>query len=198
MAWLIYIISGWGKGCTFSQSFFIRSSPNLQVPKTGVKSQMHLNSSQIGRFTSVLRIFEHWKTFSLTKMKNGISALTRSLSVRSLSNLQVTRTDIKSQTRSNSGLIRPVILELFALDCWKSPKCHCSGGHSPFIFYWIFVNLADNLSSIKSHRCSKLGQSGLFTSGLPALIAENTIFDRLCMLYSDEWLLLFGRLVKTS
>ena len=36
-------------------------------------------------------------------------------------NLQVTRTGIRSQMSSNSGLIRAVTLELFALDCWKRP-----------------------------------------------------------------------------
>ena len=37
--------------------------------------------------------------------------------IGSLSNLRVSRTDIRCQTSSNSGLIRPVTLELFALDC---------------------------------------------------------------------------------
>ena len=82
---------GWGKGCirfwgrldqnccchgnqklpltyngengvsTFSQSFWIGSSPNLQVSRTGIKSQMSSNSSRIGSFTKVLRALEHWE-----------------------------------------------------------------------------------------------------------------------------------------
>ena len=47
-----------------SQSFFIRSSPNLQVAKTGAQSHMSSNSSQIGSITWVLRALEHWKNFS--------------------------------------------------------------------------------------------------------------------------------------
>ena len=43
--------------------------------------------------------------------------------------------------------------------------------------------------------CSKFGQSGLFTLVLPALIAENTIFDLLGILDSGERSLPFGRLV---
>ena len=39
------------------------------------------------------------------------------LLIGSLSNLQVTRTGIRSQMNSNYGLIRLVTLELFALDC---------------------------------------------------------------------------------
>ena len=42
--------------------------------------------------------------------------------------------------------------------------------------------------------CSKVGQSGLFTFELPALIVEKTIFD-LGMLDSGEQLLPFWRLV---
>ena len=40
---------------------FIGSSPNLQVSKTGVKSQMSSNSNQTGSFTSVSRTIEHRK-----------------------------------------------------------------------------------------------------------------------------------------
>ena len=47
------------------------------------------------------------------------------------------------------------------------------------------MKLQDNLSRhIKSHKCSKFGQRGLFSLELPALIAEKTIFD-LGML--DRW-----------
>ena len=41
---------------TFSQSFLIGSSLNLQVSKTGIKSQ-------IESLTSVLLALEHWKIF---------------------------------------------------------------------------------------------------------------------------------------
>ena len=49
---------------TFSLSFLIGSSPNLQVSKTGVQSQMSSNSSRIGSFTKVLHALEHRKNFS--------------------------------------------------------------------------------------------------------------------------------------
>ena len=51
---------------------------------------------------------------------------------------------------------------------------------------------------LKSHKCSKFGQSGLFTLELPALIVEMTTFDLLGMLDSDERLLPFGRLVMIN
>ena len=59
-------------------------------------------------------------------------------------------------------------------------------------------NLQINWASIKFHKCSKFGQSGLFTSKLPALIAEKTIFDLLGMLDSGELSLPFGRLVVVT
>ena len=57
------LTSNGGNGvATFSQSVLVGSSPNLQVSKTVVTSQMSSNSSQIGSFTSVtvLRTLEHW------------------------------------------------------------------------------------------------------------------------------------------
>ena len=57
----------------------------------------------------------------------------------SSSNLQVTRTAIKSQTESNSGQILPVDLELLALEC----LIKCCEHDSAFIFYLIFFTLAD-------------------------------------------------------
>ena len=74
-----------------------------------------------------------------------VSTLVCSLLIGSLSNLQATRTGIRSQTSSNSGLIRRVTLELFALDC-------------SFIFYRIFLKLADNLSRHKISRVQNLAR----------------------------------------
>ena len=85
------------------------------ILRLGVKSQISSNSSQIGSFTSVLRALE--KTFQRLYWENDVSMLARSLLIRSLLNLQVARTGKRSQTSLNSALIRPVTLELFALDC---------------------------------------------------------------------------------
>ena len=41
-------------------------------------------------------------------------------------------------------------------------------------------------AGIKHNKCSKFGQSGLFTLELPALIAEKTIFDILGLLNSGD------------
>ena len=116
-----------------------------------------------------------------------------SLLIGSLSNLQVSRTSIKSQTSSNSGQIRPVLLELVALDCCKRSYMTLFR-HSPFIFIWPLWNLQISWAGIKSHLCSKFGQSGLFTLELPAWITRNTIFYFLGMLDSGEQSLPFGRL----
>ena len=89
------------------------------ILRLGVKSQISSNSSQIGSFTSVLRALE--KTFQRLYWENDVSMLARSLLIRSLLNLQVARTGKRSQTSLNSALIRPVTLELFALDCWNRP-----------------------------------------------------------------------------
>ena len=51
------------------------------------------------------------------------------------------------------------------------------------------------LAGIKSHMGSNFGQSGLFTSELPALIAEKTIFGILGILDSGDQSLPFGRFV---
>ena len=132
----LHALEHWNGVSTFSQSFLIRSSSNLQIFRTGIKSHTSSNPGQIGPFTSV---FTHpW-------VENDVSMLPSSLLIRSLSNLQVTRTDIRSQTcfrilaRSDQSLwsYLPLIVE-------KGYSWHCSG-HSPFIFYWIFMKLADNL-----------------------------------------------------
>ena len=47
--------------------------------------------------------------------KNDVSMLTSSVLIRSSSNLQIIRRDIKSQTSSNFGQIGPLPLELDAL-----------------------------------------------------------------------------------
>ena len=46
--------------------------------------------------------------------------------------------------------------------------------------------------------CSQFGHSGLFTLELPALLADNTIFELPGMLDSGERSLPFGRLVKSG
>ena len=110
--------------------------------------------------------------------------------------LLLTRTGIRSRTSRVRILAwsyqslwsyLPLIVE-------KRHRWYCSG-HIVFSFLW---NLQITWAGIKSHKCSKFGQSGLFTLALPASIAEKTIFYSLCMLDSGERSLSFGRLVLKS
>ena len=52
--------------------------------------------------------------------ENGVSTFSRLLLVRSSLYLQVTRTCRKSRTSSNFGQIRPLTMELAALECLKN------------------------------------------------------------------------------
>ena len=108
-----------------------------------------------------------------------------SLLIRSLSNLQVTRTGIRSQTSSNSGLIRPITLELFALDCWKKAIDDIVQD-SPFIFYRIFMTLADNLSRHKISHLFKIWPEWTIYFGVNCLDCWKNIFDPLGML-GPKW-----------
>ena len=67
---------------------------------------------------------------------------------------------------SKSGLIRPVTLELFALDCWKMLYMTLFGTYS-FNYYLIVMKLADNLSRHKIARVQNLGRVDLLWSYLP-------------------------------
>ena len=79
--------------------------------------------------------------------ENDVSTLTPSVLTRS-SNLQITRTGIKSWTSTNFGQIGPLPSELSALEHLKISYRHIMGKWclqaSTFICYQIFVKLAGN------------------------------------------------------
>ena len=112
--------------------------------RTGKKSRM---SSNIGPGqTFHYGVICPW-VFPLTlNWENGVSIFSQLLRIQSSSNLQVTRTGIKSRTSSNFGCIWPVILELRALEQWKK---WCLQLFS-VTFDWIFVKLAGNEDRHKS------------------------------------------------
>ena len=200
---------GWGKGCIrfFGQTgskLWLSWQPKAPIDLQWGKWCLHLFSiifywifTKLAGIQDRRKISDEFKFqlnwiihFSVTRpwalekllidyWEKDISMLAHSLLIRSLSNLQVTRTGIRSQTSLNSDLIRPVTLMLFALDCWK---------RSQMILYRAYGslwNLQITWAGTRSHKCLKFGQSGLFTLELPALIAENTIFYLLGML--DRW-----------
>ena len=76
----------------------MQSSSTLQVTRTGIKSWMGSNSGRIWPVTLELRALERWK-------KNDVSSFSQAAFVRYLSNLQVTRTGIKSRRSSNLGRV---------------------------------------------------------------------------------------------
>ena len=103
------------------------------------------------------------------------------------SNLQVTRTAIKSRTSLNSGRIHPLTSELPAHEGQKK----CCGHDSAFIFDQIFSNLQVTRTGIKSQTSLISGQIGLFTLKLLALDPEN--FWRKCCGHNST--LIFDRII---
>ena len=97
-----------------------------------------------------------------------LSIFSQFLWIQSTSNLQVTRTGIKSRMSSNFGCIWPVILELCALEWWKNDVSSFS--QSPLIRS--LSNLQVTRTGIKAQMSLNLGQIGLFTLELFALSAE--------------------------
>ena len=179
---------------TFSQSFFIRSSPDLQVSKTGVKSQMS-SSSRIGSFTSVLHALSHWKNFSWTIMGKWCLHTTMFIIdwifVKLAGNQDRHKISVEfkfwSDQTSHFEVICPWWLKKAVDDIVQ--------GIVLSFFIGSLLIFQITWAGIKSHKSSKFGQSGPFPLELPALIAEKAIFDRLGMLNSGERSLLFGRLI---
>ena len=90
----------------------IRSSSNLQVRRTGIKSPTSSNSGQIGPHPSELGVLEHLKNSHRLIIENGVSKLARSFFYWIL----VTRTGIKSGTSSMIlGQIGPFTWEILPL-----------------------------------------------------------------------------------
>ena len=81
--------------------------------------------------------------------ENNVSTFSLLFFIRSFSNLQVTRTCIKSQTSSNFGQIGPLPTQLrVPLSIWKISHRLTMGKWclqaNSFFFYWIFIKLAGN------------------------------------------------------
>ena len=91
-------------------SFFIISSSNLQVIRTAIECRMSSNSGHIRLLASELPALERRK-----KCHGHDSTFSFDL-IGSSSNLQITRTDIKSRTSSLSSQIGLFALELLALE----------------------------------------------------------------------------------
>ena len=127
---------------SFSQTLLIGSLSNLQVMRTGIKAQMSSNLSWIRLFTLELFTLERWNFFPWTyNGGNDVSTFSHLLWIQSSSNLQVTRTGIKSLTSLNYSQIWSIILELCALK-WKKKKM--------FIFTHISSDLLATRTYIKS------------------------------------------------
>ena len=108
------------------------------------------------------RVIRPW-AFSLTlNGENGVSSFSQLLWIKSSSNLQVTRTGIKSRTSSNSGHIWPVILELRALERWKKLCLQLFS----VTFDWIFVKLAGNEDRHKSLNEFEIGPDRIIHFGV--------------------------------
>ena len=104
---------------TFSRLLLIRSVLYLQVTRTCIKSRTSSNFGQIGPLTTELAALELLKNFPYTyNGENSVSMLARSFLIESSSKLLVTRTGIKAWSSSILGRIRPLILELLALE-WR-------------------------------------------------------------------------------
>ena len=146
----------------FSQSALIGSLSNLQVTRTGIKSQMSSTLGQVRLFTTELFALER------SNGENGVSIVSQSLWIQSSSNLQVMRTGIKSRTSLNFGRIWPVILALHALECWKNVS---SFSQSPLIVS--LSNLQVTRTGIKAWTSWNLDRIGLFILELFALECRN-------------------------
>ena len=118
---------GWGKGCfrfgpklwlLWQQKLPLTYNGQNGVPAFSQSPWKSSNLGQVGLFTTELFALErsHW----LWMGENGVSIFSQLLWNQSSSNLQVTRTGIKSQTSSNFGRIWPDTLELCAL--WAVKK----------------------------------------------------------------------------
>ena len=103
---------------TFSRLLLIRSFLYLQVAKTCIKSRTSSNFGQIGPLTMELAALERLKNPIDLQSENGVLMLACSFLIESSSKLLVTRTGIKAWSRSILGRIRPLILELLALE-WR-------------------------------------------------------------------------------
>ena len=167
---------------TFSLLFLIRSFLNLQVTRTGIKSQTSSNFSQIGPLPTELGALERQISLRFM-MENGVSKLACSFLIGSLSNLLVTRTGIKSQTSSNSSRIGSVTSVLgFGADWIKTCGCHgnpklpltYNGENGISTFSQSFLNgyslnLQVSKTGIKSQMSSNSRWIGSFASVLLAL-----------------------------
>ena len=141
---------------TFSRLLLIQSFFYLQVMGTYIKSRTSLNFGQIRTQTTELAALEHWASKKIPidlQWENGVSMLACSFLIKSSSKLLVTRTGIQAQLSSILGGIRPLILELLALEWRKfhtlanliSPK---PVGQSWSNFMYIIIGVGERLLKV--------------------------------------------------
>ena len=132
-----------GKCCSDDSNFIFLSD----LHQTCKKTKMVIKSGTRFRFRGRLD-YSLWRYSTLSDEKfshktcNGENVVLRiapSLLIESSSNLQVTRTAIKSRTSSNSGKIGLFTLELLALECKKKTPTFDCQDHS----LCNFMKLAD-------------------------------------------------------
>ena len=102
--------------CTFSRLLFIRSFLYLQVTRTCIKSQTSSKLGQIRPLTTELAALECLKISHRLIMEKWCLHAAHSFLIESSSKLLVTRTGIKAWSNSILDRIRPLILELLALE----------------------------------------------------------------------------------
>ena len=104
-----------------------------------------------------------WVFPLILNWENGVSIFSQLLWIQSSSNLQITRTGIKSQINSNFDRIWPIILELHALERWKK-KSYLQ--LFSVTFDWIFVKLAGTMDRHKSSNEFEFGPDRMINFGV--------------------------------
>ena len=129
----------------------VSSLSNLQVTRTIIKSRTSSILGQIWLFALELLALVRWKFFPLTyNGEDVLNMIFPSFFICSSSNLQITRTGIKSRIGSIWGQIGLFALELLALKCRKKPIFDLVIAIAPTVFIESLWNLQITRTSIKS------------------------------------------------
>ena len=107
---------------TLALSILIGSSSYLEVTRIAVTSRMSLNFGQVRPQIAELAALERLEKspWTYNGKKNVVATLAPLFFIGSSSFLQVTRTTIMSRMGSNFSQIRPLTVELAALECLKN------------------------------------------------------------------------------
>ena len=108
------LIMGKNVVSTFSRLFFIGSFSYLQVMITYMRAWMSLKFGQIQPLVSMV-------TDGVMTEKNDVSTFSRLFFIHSFSYLQVMMTCIRAGTSSKFSQIRPLTVELAAVERLKNP-----------------------------------------------------------------------------